>query len=437
MANCLHLHIEARSETVVHLRAISEDGEQWFEVPAEEKPIGEHKHLMTLSKVKTAAADCVKITTNPPKWPKYRRIRVPITTELKPLYFDTEDDLCVAGHYPEAIHGEFRHDRMPKQQEQPRGSNTNENTDLRNLLERLIGERAEASKDKELAKLKDIKNLFLISEYDGKSNATQWMTQFIKECERLEIGEPMRSEALKVFISRNLRDWYLSNVIKLDQADWSGWKKSFIETYSKSGWAEIREAFRLQYHSGSLIEYATSKERKLLETDREMPQKYRVIQIVLGLPANVQDKIDREKTTTFDELIKRLREQDEQADSPRYRDWKRNQFNKPKGEQKIDENVARSLFVKKQPCGFCEMIGFKKNFHRLEDCKNKMKYAAAVKDSKAHANNSNRPPREVNLNEFAAELCGLGSSQNGGRSRESSDSDSSSSSTDSEPPKNE
>ena len=432
MADLLHLHIEAQSEAVVHLRAVSQDGIEWYALPEEEKPLGQHKHLMTITKVKQAANDCSKVTGSQPKWPKYRRIKLIVTELLKELYFDAEGDLVVNGHYLEAIVEEFRHDRLPKQseqQQQPINQNsTAENSDLKMILERLLGDKIEAKKDRELVKLKDLKNLFMISEYDGKANAQQWLTQFIKECERLEISEPMRSEALKMFISKNLNDWYLGNTIKLAQSDWKGWKQSFTDTYSKKGWSEIRDAYRYQYYHGSLVDYANCKERKLLEADREMPEKYRVIQIVVGLPASVRDEIDREKTTTFADLVAKLREQEDSAKNKKHRDRKRDDFRRPNHEKKSNEdkpdpNVVADLFKKKKPCGFCEMIGFKNNFHRVEDCKNKTKYAEAVKQTKTKSYNSNKQQnKEVNLNE----LVGSGSSgrrrsQSGDLSGESSD----------------
>lgn len=68
--------------------------------------------------------------------------------------------------------------------------------------------------------LKSLKKcLFMVNDNNEKANATQWMIQFIKECERLEISEEMRSYALRMFIGKSLNDWYLSNTMKLQQSD--------------------------------------------------------------------------------------------------------------------------------------------------------------------------------------------------------------------------
>lgn len=440
------MHIEAPSATIVHLRAVSLDAVQWYAVPTEEKPLGEHKHLMTIPKVKQAASDCTKITTTPERWPKYRRIKLPISDDLKKLYFDPEGDLVVNGHYLEEINEEFRHDRLPKaskQSAQPSDEHTGQqNTDLKALLERLVDNKIEVKKERELVKLRDLKNLFLINEYNGKANASQWMNQFIKECERLEISEAMRSEALRMFVGKNLNDWFLANAMKLQQDDWRGWKQSFTETYAKRGWSEIKDALLYQHYSGSLVDYANTKERKILEADREMPEKYRVIQIVIGLPAAVREEIDREKTTTFAELVAKLREQEDSVSWKKRtgRDRKQDDSKNWNREKKPDDSVASKLFVKKKPCEFCEMIGFKNNYHRLEDCKNKAKYAAAVKQSKSNDTGSSRSNREVHLNELVtAGLDDLNGGQKSGRRRDSSSSssDSSSSSNQSGQSKNE
>ena len=436
----LHLHIQALAVDRPGLIALSLNGENWFEVPTAIRDIGSHDELMKVSKV-ASNANAVKQPPFKPDKPKYRRIKIELTEEIRPFYLDAQFDFVINKEYLEETTEELRHDWKAKKMsgtiglnapnEEPR-NDANDN-DLGQLVRLLLSQKyeddqkkeereQERKKEKEFCKLRDLKKLFHLSEYDGKANAGQWMDSFERECRRLEVPVVLNVEALKMFIGKPLTDWYEGNAIKLSGKDWTEWKQSFIETYTAKGWSEVRSALHFRHLGGSLLDFANAKERKLLEVDRNMPEKFRVWEIVCALPNKAQRKIDR-STETFAALVAKLRELDdaydkrrkkedrpyaredrpfarERSSDDRKREWKR----------EIDRDVAKNLFVVKKPCQFCEAIGFKNNFHPIDKCKNKMKYEEMKRTSKS-------VKQEVNLNEAEDSETDLNSSQNSGCSQ--------------------
>ena len=65
--------------------------------------------------------------------------------------------------------------------------------------------------------------------------------------------------------------------------------------------------YNYKYINGSLIDYALKKERLLLEIENSMSNMSRINLIVMGLPLNIQDKLDKEEITNTDLLMNRIR----------------------------------------------------------------------------------------------------------------------------------
>lgn len=397
MSAVVHLHLQALAVNKAGLIAISLNGDDWFRVPDELQDTAKHTELMKISKVNSNASAVGQPPFKKEK-PKYRRIRVELSAAVKPLYLDELDDFKIGNEYLDPVTEELRHDKklssstggVPK----PLDPGDGEVSQLLRLLleQKTEGERKRAEEqterqnEKEYCKLRDLKSLFMIAEYDGKANADQWMIQFEKECGRLEVPSSLYVEALRMFIGKNLADWYEANAIKLNDREWTDWRKAFVETYTPKGWSDVRSALKFKHLGGSMIDYANTKERKLLEVDQTMPEKFRVYQIVCGLPTEVQARIDRE-TETFAGLIAKLRELNDAYDRKKCDDrtFKENKLD-------ISRSVADKLFAEKKPCPFCEAIGFRNNFHPLESCRNKQRY-----DQNIGRRQPKRDGREVNF----------------------------------------
>ena len=392
----LHLHLQAIERDVPGLLGVSIDGEQWFAVPNNLQALTKHTELVAIKKVTSAASACMQP-------PKYRRIKVPMTSKLLSTYFDEQFDFVIQENYLEEA-GELRHSKL--NQSKPPPEPVRDAGEIQTLIKIMIEQRMQDDKDKiekkeqkarekKIVRLRDLQSLFVLSKYDGKANAIQWLAQFEEECTRLEIPDELKAEALKAFLEESLSDWYQSNVIKLGNASWTTWKEAFTDTYTARGWSEIRSAYGYRHVAGSMVDYANAKERKLLEIDKDMPEKYRVFLIVVNLPHEIQAKIDR-KTETFAALVAKLRECDDGYEKKKKgeRSYKNNRWERSDKKLDVDKAVASKLFVEKKPCPFCEAIGFKNNFHRLEVCKNKQRYDETVKKKPP-----NKDRREVNWSE--------------------------------------
>lgn len=210
-----------------------------------------------------------------------------------------------------------------------------------------------------------------MGKFNGKQEASAWISSFEKECIRFKILDgSIRIEALKLFIDGNVKDWYSSNLIKLPLTDWETWKKSFLLVYGKKNWTVIRKAFNYKYVFGSMIDFVLKKELLLLEADKNMPEIYRIYQIVYNLPLEIQDKIDREKIETIADLIRELKKFNDSYVVNKKIEEKKYDENKKKSDSEKKLIIKSSKFDRK-PCTICEGLGYKQRYHPADVCRNK------------------------------------------------------------------
>jgi len=93
----------------------------------------------------------------------------------------------------------------------------------------------------------------------------------------------------------------------LSLSKWSEWSTSFLLVYADKSWSNVRFAYNFKYINGSLIDYALKKERLLLDIESSISNISRIHLIVIGLPLNIQDKLDKEEITNTDILMNRIR----------------------------------------------------------------------------------------------------------------------------------
>ncbi|XP_050577619.1 uncharacterized protein LOC126916165 [Bombus affinis] len=130
-------------------------------------------------------------------------------------------------------------------------------------------------------------------------------------------------KGLRKYLGKTAERWYQTNLLKAEGHNWEDWKEEFLKTFNK-GWPAIRYAYNFRYLSGSFIEYAVEKERLILEVKRKMPEDVRIHLIVIGLPIEIQDKIERENIQSTNDLMGILGQ---------YEDWRKR---KETQERKID-----------------------------------------------------------------------------------------------------
>ncbi|KOB52343.1 hypothetical protein OBRU01_26065 [Operophtera brumata] len=76
-------------------------------------------------------------------------------------------------------------------------------------------------------------------------------------------------------------------------SEWAIWKNNLCETYGNKGWSTVKYAYTFKFQGGSLLEYATKKERLLLEINKEIDTQTMINLIVMGLPDYIIFKMDK------------------------------------------------------------------------------------------------------------------------------------------------
>lgn len=167
--------------------------------------------------------------------------------------------------------------------------------------------------------------------------------------------------------------------MKLPDDNWSLWAESFLAVFGDRGWSKVSYAFAYKYISGSLVDYALKKERMIPEIEKGMTMTTRINLIVVGLPENIRNKLDKEEIRTTDQLFKQL---------GRYENGKqRKEVPKEERAQGPRKNIAKQS--EKKPCGICESLKLYNRFHPAEKCFNKDR----------RAREKFVPKKTVNLNE--------------------------------------
>lgn len=347
----LFLHLMKINEIEDGLIGVSLDKVVWYRIPEELKKVENHAALLSLKTVSNTLKSITKIGG-------YRKIGISFKPELKKLYLDEEENFCLKDFILEEY----------KETDCIVGKGDELTSSERFLLQE-INELKLKLKSQYKVNLNEIEKKFLIVKFNGKQEAASWLDSFEKECSRCEITDNnTKVEILKIFVEGNVKEWYSSNLMKLSASDWDSWKKKFLLTYEKRNWAPICIAFGFKYISGSLIEYVIKKERLLLEADRNTPELFRIYQIVFNLPEEIQNKLEREKIKTIDDLINELKKINDYYHTTKNWEVKRNE------EKKFDfdkNKVFNNAKIKKNPCTRCESLGFRNRYHPIKTCWNK------------------------------------------------------------------
>lgn len=215
------------------------------------------------------------------------------------------------------------------------------------------------------------------------------MEEFEKECVRFDVLDDERKiETLKYLLEKPCLDWYSSMLIKFTtNSDWRMWKENFCNTFEKRGWSQIKYAFTYKYQAGSLLEYATKKERLLLEINKSIDNNTLINLIVLGLPEHIMNRLDKESLTSTTHLFSELN---------------KNEYLVNKQNQKVFFAYKPNFETKqtlekeqKHKCSICEKLKKGTRFHPESACWFKSKNNQPNKDNQI---------RLINNSELECEL---------------------------------
>lgn len=321
-----------------------------YDVPDEFKNANKHTGI-------TSSEIYMKIKNSLKKRHQTRKIWIPLTDELRKIYLDAGENVQFGDQYLDEITVETN----------PSNNNSNNKTEP-NLVKT-------AEK-------------FLLEKFSGRtSNVNQWIGEFETECERFEIiQDATKIEILKHFLEKQCLDWYTSMIIKFTvKSEWSVWKMNLCETYGNKGWSQVKYAYTFRYQTGSLLEYATKKERLLLEVNKDIDTQTLINLIVMGLPDYVMDKIDKTLVTSTASLCNEIGKQEYTANKKIFFKTKKN----------MPDNKSR--FEKSPSCKICEKLNKGVRYHPEEKCW--FKQMDVYENRRIHNKNVNNTVLDIELND--------------------------------------
>ena len=213
--------------------------------------------------------------------------------------------------------------------------------------------------------LQSITKDMVIQKYTSKTqNAEAWLRTFNRECDRLEITENRRAEALRLFLEKSPLDWFNSQWTTTGLQHWGIWTNLFLEAFGDKGWNEAWYAINYMYRPGTPIsDYCIRKNSLLTDAYPEMNEKCRIMIITVGIPREVRARIDKMTVNTLGKLLSEVAKWEYNNNNNRNY-GRRTQESDSSKERKSDSNTKR----KYKPCPHCEKKGFKEKFHPENIC---------------------------------------------------------------------
>lgn len=148
--------------------------------------------------------------------------------------------------------------------------------------------------------------------------------------------------------------------------------------YADKRWSNVRFAYNFKYLNGLLIDYTLKKERLLLKIESSMYNISRINSIVMDLPWNIQDKLDKEEITNTDLLMNKIRMYDSGYSKQKIDDKRKFNNNNitTNGKSNIDKKYSTVLkpFNENKPCVLCEALNKPKHYHPFYLCCYKQQY---------------------------------------------------------------
>lgn len=278
----LYVHIIKRSDQDFEVAGLSEDKELWFALPVEFQNLLIHEILLSKPTIQSAIHAIKPING-------YRKVGVKIDIDLQKEYFDEDGNLSYKNLPLEEIADLSNISCFSKQSPEEF------------FLIKRIKELETKLNLKDELKLHEVERKFILDKFDKTQNPTEWLAQFESECIRHKIYSASNMiEVLRFFVTGSPRNWYDSNLKKMGLSNWPDWKSSFFNCFVEKGWGAVRKAFSFKHIGGSLIDYALAKEKLYLEVETNCTVETMINMIVVGLPLEIQDQLDREEITTLE-----------------------------------------------------------------------------------------------------------------------------------------
>lgn len=375
----LFVHIIKRNDMDYEIAGLSEDKKVWYVLPGEFRKLNDHEVLSSKPTIK-GAVSAIKPTNG------FRKVGVKIDKALQLEYFDQDGNLSYKNFPLEEL---------------TLTSDVNRKFQNEMILSKKI-EELELKLNSDF-KLHEIEKQFILDKFDKTQNSIEWLSKFERECERHKVFTTQHIiETLRFFVFGSPKDWYDLNIQKIGLTDWPEWKRSFLAVFVDKGWGPVRKAFGYKHIGGSLVDYALRKEKLCLEAEPHSTVCSRINMIVIGLPYDVQNAIDREHVTTIEKLLTQLRKLDstqhKKHDDFSNTDAKNIQMKPESSKPVMPKKIPRERSIR--PCFMCEFLGWPNRVHLTRECRNKALYDSRKKEVNLNEAHHDFEPAQVMKIEF-------------------------------------
>lgn len=329
--------------------------ELYYEFPGELQNLNKHPEICTINKVKTVLSAMKTRGT-------YRTFTLTLPPEIATLYSDAEGDIVYKENYLQATTTpEYEMKTTKKEKEE----------NISTLVQQIVLATRKEATSTPTRNLRKVREDFILENFDGKNfPSTSWFQTFEKECERCQItSDEDKILTLRLFLDGTAKDWFSSKVITIGlDVDFDTWKKSFLDSFRETSWHKSREAYSFRYIGGSLVDYALRKENLLVNIREKFPTDILIDLIVTDLPIMIQDKIEKTKVTSIEDLVAELRTLESLVQ--KRKTMTKTNSGVPNTSQK---NQTQTPITERKPCSFCDKRGFPGRFHPEALCRLKQK----------------------------------------------------------------
>ena len=366
-----HLYVIAeegadKKTTVYKLKWFKPVGtELYYELPVELQNINNHPELYAIQKVKNVLSS---IKTRG----AYRTFTLTLPPEIITLYTDDDGGMVYKGSYLKETTTPEYNIKTTKGKEE----------DISTLLQQIVSatKKETLSESTKKKNLKKIREDFVLENFDGKNfPIANWFQTFEKECARCQItSDENKILILRLFLSGTAKDWFSSKVITIGlDGDFETWKKTFLDSFRETGWHKHKEAYSFRYIGGNLVDYALRKENLLVNIRDNFPIDILIDLIVTDLPIMIQNRIERTKVTSMEDLLTELRKLESLVQRRRTfsntNTFKNTDQPISNSNQKNQTQSSTSINAERKPCSYCDKKGFPGRFHPEALCRLKQK----------------------------------------------------------------
>lgn len=365
-----------KKTTVIHMHTMQFlDESAVYEFPSEYRALSHHEVLMRLPVAVLAKKDLA------PRW-KARPFKVTLPAEIAKLYIDADGNPVFLGKMLDVL------DNASVSSETSSVLSFSESDEpVRNFILNSVPAKKPLS---------SIIKEAVVPKFGSKtvsSNADAWLDVFESECRRLGIEQEHYWEVIRLFLEDSAEKWYTTTRLSSLSTSWDFWRNSFVENFGRVGLATARSAFTYYYVGGSLSDYVQNKLNRLVSFNPKMHELDKMAHLALGLPSELQERINFADVTTLSKLLAIINSFDRVHVVRTGRSDANNSYSQ--------SNAFSSLRPKLPPCAYCKKNKGREFFHSEKDCYSK------VKDSQRRSSgqyNVKKAVNNLNLEDLRSEV---------------------------------